>query len=127
MKQDLLTRLRERHPSLFSSPPDTPLGERGIEVGDGWFELLAKSFGDIERAAQSSGVDAAHLVQVKEKFGLLRIYVQGPSHDAIDDVLQRAEQASTVICEACGRNGNLVSDIGWLRVRCHPCRDRRQS
>ena len=120
MDLSLQESLRERYPALLCDPPDSPIGERGIEVGNGWSELLVTVFNDLERAAQSEGSEVPAILQVKEKFGLLRITVRNPT-DAIDDVLRKAEQASTAICETCGKPGAPADRPGQMRVRCPAC------
>lgn len=55
-------------------------------------------------------------VQVKEKFGGLRFYVNGASaeHDA---KIEFAESMSYRTCEVCGRPGKPTRD-GWIRTLC---------
>ena len=57
MNQELQNRLCERFPRLLCDPPPeySPIGDRGIEVADGWFDLLVSMFTDIERAATDAG------------------------------------------------------------------------
>ncbi len=128
MNQTLQNRLRERFPALLCDPPPeySPIGERGIEVADGWFDLLVTAFTDIEYAATNAGIAVPPLMQVKERCGLLRINVRKsgdrPSydafHEALDAVRLRYEAASATICECCGKPGALVDRPGAMRVRC---------
>lgn len=55
-------------------------------------------------------------VQVKEKFGTLRFYVDG-GDDYTDGVIAMAEALSGRTCEECGAPGTTNSG-GWLSTRC---------
>jgi hypothetical protein len=58
-----------------------------------------------------------HLVQVKEKFGDLRYYVDY-LHDDLYPVVNLAERLCKHTCETCGAPGLKRENIGWLRVMC---------
>jgi hypothetical protein len=58
-----------------------------------------------------------HLVQVKEKFGDLRYYVDY-LHDDLYPVVNLAERLCRHTCEICGAPGHKRENIGWLRVMC---------
>jgi len=91
-----------------------PYFYRGIECGPGWYPL----YGPIVAKCQRQGISIA---QVKEKFGLLRIYVEKPT-PAITKAIYEAEAASARTCETCGAPGHMYDD-GYRRVRCKPCRE----
>lgn len=59
-------------------------------------------------------------VQVKEKFGGLRFYVNGAS-DRQYAVINFAESLSYHICERCGSNQNIGSTKGWITTLCEKC------
>lgn len=90
----------------------------GDYVGPGWWPLLRCVF----LALKSSGWDG-QAAQIKEKFGGLRIYIDGlaPQYDAIVDA---AESVSASVCECCGRSGQRRSSSGWLKTRCEDCIDK---
>ena len=63
--------------------------------------------------------------QVKEKFGMLRVYMSWETQ-AIEDAIVRAEDESERTCEMCGGCGEHVyEDVGggstWELVRCEEC------
>lgn len=117
MTPELEGKLITKYPKLFRqahlSERESCMG-RGVETGDGWFHILDQL---CERLTALGGVE---LAQVKEKFGLLRVYVDGYSA-ASEDLLAWAERASGTTCEQCGRPGKL-NRRGWQRVRCQECR-----
>ncbi|MCX7593177.1 MAG: hypothetical protein N2235_05355 [Fischerella sp.] len=55
-------------------------------------------------------------VQVKEKYGTLRFYVDRSDH-AADDLIHFAELMSEVTCEECGNPGRL-REGSWIRTLC---------
>jgi len=57
------------------------------------------------------------ILRVKEKLGELRVYPVPRDPDADEAVRVVAAQCAKA-CEACGAVGGLLSDGGWLRVRC---------
>ena len=91
------------------------------EQREDWTERC-KEYIEAERAKIIPQIEA---VQVKEKYGTLRFYIQGyPKNPVIDAKLNAyidfAENMSAITCEICGRPGKLNSD-GWATVRCESC------
>lgn len=89
------------------------------ECGPGWKHLIEP----ILARAQLHGVQ---VVQVKEKFGGLRIYWDPPmvGNEAEPGVLdifgkdvEAAERMSWLVCEKCGQPG-MVRDLPWIKVWC---------
>ncbi len=78
-------------------------------VGRGWERLIDKVYDAKPRST--------HIIQVKEKFGGLRVYCGGsiPEFFAIID---QAEKESYEICEECGDPGKLREDLGWILTLC---------
>jgi hypothetical protein len=56
------------------------------------------------------------ILQVKEKFGGLRIYVNN-ADEAIRQRIEAAEQESFHTCEVCGQPGRLRED-DWIKTLC---------
>lgn len=63
---------------------------------------------------------AFQIVEVKEKFGLLRVCCS-PTTVETQGAIFQAEKESRRTCELCGRPGCLREDGGRLRVRCESC------
>lgn len=84
-------------------------------VGKGWYPLVAK-------AAKVLEPHGGYFVQIKEKFGTLRLYytVDGRIPDEVDDVVNQMENLSASFCELCGMHGQLRSG-GWLLTLCDKC------
>lgn len=81
-----------------------------LEVGPGWRNLVLKATGAIEALGGT-------IKQVKEKFGGLRIYADGP--EIVHKISDWAEKQSKTICEECGESGR-IEDMGggWLKCVC---------
>lgn len=86
-----------------------------IAVGEGWYELLDRLCRVLEHHTKHSKIDVK-AVQVKEKFGGLRIYVDG-SDDYVLGAIALAETMSYSICEVCGKPG-APNSTGWIRTLC---------
>lgn len=109
-----------------NTPRNSPLNY-GIECGDGWYDLirqLSYSIEDIALAQKQSGTQKEKLpivVQIKEKSGGLRFYVEHSNH-MINELITEAEYNSFAICEICGKPGIKYTEI-FIRTRCqdHKC------
>jgi hypothetical protein len=119
-------RLKGRFPLVFRKlTPDgyqrsTPLGERAIECGPGWYALVAQLARTLERQIQhlpAKEQQRVYCVQVKEKFGGLRFYMSSKT-PAMAAAIERAVQKSFRICEDCGRPGKVRNRRGWLTTLC---------
>ncbi len=120
MKKELQKKLIEDFPTLFKyyGQPPTPM-MFGIGVGDGWFNLL---YDLCKKVVELDG--EVHLVQVKEKFGGLRFYIDGTKNEEVWKVISEAEERSFHICEKCGKPGTL-REGGWLLTLCDKCDEER--
>ena len=100
----------------------------GFSCGDGWYTLIDTLSGELQRHAEATDTPIT-AVQVKEKFGTLRMYVR-PTDDYIQALQEIADYFSAEICELCGAPGHLIESI-WMRTLCaehaadHPVVTRR--
>ena len=111
--------LRANHPifAQVASVPQSRFELDGIAVCDGWAAILDDMASEIEQYCATSGTQLPSVLQVKEKFGTLCVYV-GRVCDELHEIIARAETRSAQTCEICGAVGSLRSDGGWLRTRC---------
>lgn len=81
----------------------------GIECGDGWFGLLN------ELCNKLSNLDInIKFLQIKEKFGMLRIYYVSEDSENLkyaDSIIQDIERRSSKICEFCGSVDGVFGQI----------------
>jgi hypothetical protein len=54
------------------------------------------------------------VLQVKEKFGGLRVYTAGDDLPALDDLCEAAGKT----CVECGAPGTMSARYGWISPRC---------
>jgi hypothetical protein len=82
-----------------------------------WVEQQRKALvGPIPDYRKSKPIPQVVAVQVKEKFGTLRFYING-GDEAILHYIEMAEAMSAHTCEECGQPGKLRSG-GWIRTLC---------
>mgnify|MGYP001270225930 CR=1 FL=1 len=102
----------------YVTPEGYTLDQALKSVGKGWGPLLLGLWG-------KKAPDIL-VVQVKEKFGGLRVYFDTPpaAGDAevsrFSNAVTQAESASYRICELCGKPGWLRPHH-WFRVFCNAC------
>lgn len=119
LERDLLT----KYPAIFGEDPNSPRRAMywGIECGDGWANLLDDLCRDIQRYIDTAHVQQVTFIQVKEKFGELRIY-----YTLIDkyvaDLVGEAARKSKLTCELCGEPGKCQkTPSGWIKTVCSDC------
>jgi hypothetical protein len=114
-----------RYPILYQGhewPITRGLMAFGIETGDGWFRLIDQLSSDITELDKRDGTTTI-AVQVKEKYGGLRFYIEGGS-DEVYERISEAEVDSLTICELCGEPGTTRDD-GWVSTLCDKCWDKK--
>jgi len=137
MNEELSKKLFERFDFFY---PETPVTESlmafGFECDDGWFQIIWDLCEEIEKQLQLQDIDQKQLVinklkekkefrvvQVKEKFGSLRFYVESSKKISTDmyEAITKAEAKSAITCESCGSKGQLMSRNGWYKTLCTSC------
>lgn len=88
---------------------------------DGWWAAFGKAMTkDLVNAVRlDGGQDDFGIVQVKEKYGGLRVYVVGGG-DNVDKVLDDYEERSKRVCVRCGKPAAWLSG-GWICPYCDDC------
>ena len=90
-------------------------------MGDGWFELLKNLIIEIKRLDKKYKHKTL-VVQLKEKFGGLRFYIEG-APKKIHKAIEKAEKESLNTCESCGTKENVGYTTGWITTLCGKCAD----
>ena len=122
MRKKLEQRLVERWPTWFKTEGDIrdTAMPRGFEHGDGWFDILWRLCVDLEplvtEMERASG-RKFEVLQVKEKFGGLRFYVNCRRNEAIRQRIGIAADESFHTCEVCGQPGTLREER-WIKTLC---------
>lgn len=119
MNKENAQKLLNDFPGLYR-PSDGFFNEYVFQCDDGWFQLIYDLSSEITAAAKNKvEVPFPMVMQVKEKFGGLRFYVNSNKLN-IDAAIEKAEEKSLITCEKCGSPGKIRSG-SWSRVRCEPC------
>lgn len=92
-----------------------------FECGVGWLPIISSlSFAIQQHINNKNAIGEENFsvkaVQVKEKFGGLRFYVNG-SDDYVNGMIRMAESISYKMCEVCSSPGTSRSGP-WIRVLC---------
>jgi hypothetical protein len=133
--------LAKRWPDLFHKS-----GNFEFSVGEGWYNIidllcgflstdveqtkrrlkyamensaavLTESIDVLEEKLAKSLEDLPTIVQVKEKFGSLRFYINGGTPEMYN-YISFAEAMSGRTCEVCGAPGKSRNN-GWIKVLCN--------
>lgn len=110
-----------RYPTLFP-------GQESLPGADGWHRLLERLFNDLEpmaSAVEAGAPDKApRVLQVKEKFGGLRVYLSKVGTPEMSARIDVAEEEASRTCYVCGEPGQMLDFNGFYNVRCplHPHR-----
>ena len=92
-----------------------------FSIGKGWYQIVKDLIEDLIELGWDKQV-----VQVKEKFGGLRFYINDGSRE-IHDRISEAEKLSHETCEICGEQGEMRTDIGWYSTLCKKHYEERKS
>ncbi len=121
----------QRKPKKYSFvKPDPTLKNNlmafGFECGDGWYGIIFDAFDKIQKHLNKIRNwklrKEFRVVQVKEKFGGLRIYCNYET-EYISDVIDEAVEIAYQTCELCGTTNNVDMRLvnGWYSTLCEKC------
>jgi len=132
MNKELQDKLYSKYPDLFAQK-DLPMTVTamcwGIDTGDGWYDLIDKMCADITAYVAAKKAELGDIFpnieffQVKEKFGILRVYTNYHNEE-VDQIVQGAATRSRTTCSNCGSPEAKNSHIAhWIHTYCTPCRN----
>jgi hypothetical protein len=122
MNKELEKKLTNKYPKLFAGVHKSPRDSCmvfGCEHGDGWFKIIE------ELCEKIKNYEDVEFLQIKEKFGGLRVYVGGVP-EAVHKAIEEAEGKSEKTCEICGEPGKIRGG-GWLTCFCDKCKEKRDA
>ncbi|RJQ27076.1 hypothetical protein C4577_02020 [Candidatus Parcubacteria bacterium] len=91
-------------------------------VGEGWNGIIERLVADLEKLGWDGTV-----AQVKEKFGGLRFYIGGGTHEVWERISE-AEKESMNTCQNCGKPGKIDKwGKWWLLCLCPECGENRRN
>lgn len=118
MKLELQNKIKKDFPDLCSEDQLPSSFAFGFECGNGWYDLIYKLCKDVSEVSPETKI-----VQVKEKFGELRFYVNSANNKAYE-LIDEAERKSREICEVCGSKSKVRNNNGWLSTICDKCKEK---
>ena len=85
---------------------------------EGWYKAFGKEFTKelIDKLEKENYFDDFEIIQIKEKYGGLRIYI-GSAPESIHQLIDKYEDLSFHYCQICGKQGKLY-DNGWMMTLC---------
>ncbi len=116
MSPDSEEALYNKYPSMLAGMrlgPQESCLSFGIECSEGWYSIIDDALEALE------SVGSVEVMQIKEKYGSLRIYL-GPALEEHFEIVDAAECLSTSTCEVCGEPGKM-NHGPWFSVRCDKC------
>jgi hypothetical protein len=103
----------------------------GLECDKGWHPIIEEAFDKIEDAINKMPIqdkldfqENFEVLQVKEKLGGLRIYVN-MYPDEIIKIIREAQEKASMTCEICGKPGELHEIHWWYKTTCDSCYNKR--
>jgi len=113
----------DKYPNLFKTKCFN------LDVGLGWFNLVDQLCQELETLIIEyekenptlEEYQKPKIVQIKEKFGALRCYMDNPS-TKMNNSINEFEKRSCKICEECGENGILRVISFWSKCICDKCK-----
>lgn len=131
--------VREQYPEYFTECFDYSIGKGWEPLIQSLCVIIKSSYEQLKRvvdyankpnpaqvwldklpeAKNSLATFPVKIVQVKEKFGTLRIHIHG-GHSEIFTAARALEVASTFICEDCGKPA-VGTTSGYIRTLCEDC------
>ena len=93
------------------------------EIPDGWSESFGEQMCEEIREAliEDDDLDRWRIVQIKEKYGGLRIYDNGIKETSrVHDIIRKYENISEWTCVVCGKPATRIT-TGWISPFCDEC------
>ena len=129
MHPDLEKLLYNRYPEIFADK-DAPLTDSlmgfGCSHGDGWYFIIDNLCrciqNHVEWKRKTNPDFYVKAVQVKEKFGTLRFYIDGGDEE-VYGMIKMAECMSRNVCEITGDIGSIKGGK-WWSTRSPECQEK---
>ena len=100
----------------------------GFDIGDGWEPIIREASEKLEKIAAAMPDDENRMIaaQVKEKFGVMRLYVDcypadETLYEEVKKIVDEAEAKTEVTCETCGQEGSSREHHRWYVTLCESC------
>jgi len=110
--------LYQKYPYLFEGttlPKSKSPMAYGMQIGEGWTPIVERLSAELTELFPK-----VQYFQIKEKFGVLRVYVNlnGEDFESIYNLIDKYVIESKKVCEICGADGVLRTDRKWIQTLC---------
>lgn len=117
---------------FISKAPQHFQEQTRFELPVGWFDLFGKAFDELCAFAKEHNIDFT-FIQLKEKFGSLRIYlrydlrfmVSEEIAKAFTEIAHKYESDAGEVCISCGEPG-VMQRTGWFHPTCKKHRPKKK-
>jgi len=115
-----IKRLAEAHPLLFRNRPP----KIWSDLSPGWYEVVDRFCSRVETTLPADELRRLKFLQLKEKFGTLRIHVEyrgrhtSPAWLAVRKMIDSAQEEADKSCQVCGARSELRQVNGWHMTLC---------
>ena len=92
-----------------------------FECSKGWYSLILELSENLQKILDQDKSLTIEISKVSAKYGELCFNYRGNCSDEMHTLIHKAESDSFVICEICGDEGKLITDISWWVTRCEKC------
>jgi hypothetical protein len=119
-----------KYPKIFNPTIGQPYG-MNWQVPDAWIPVIDILCGAIQKHIDTFSrwskekedwvkPQQVTCVQMKEKFGGLRFYING-GDEQVEGMISMAEHMCYNMCQHCGTRENLGVTGGWITICCKSC------
>lgn len=109
--------LLEKYPQIFNPKPYCI----GYEIEEHWIPIIDKMCQEMmDYYEKNPDVPIQRCVQMKEKFGTLRFYLEAYTKE-LDIIINKAEKSTSKICLKCGSKDDVKPTKGWIKYLCKEC------
>ena len=98
------------------------------DMPEGWKKCFGEELCEDlkEELERCDYLDKWRIVQLKEKYGTMRLYDDGsPRESRIQEIIDKYEHISKRTCICCGKFPVPVTDAGWVSPICKDCFDEK--
>ena len=101
--------------------PELLRGNLGCSIAGAWGPIVKEALDQLE-ILRANGVDI-RVMQIKEKFGGLRIYTKGKDWEAAIPIIEQAQNTAANTCCVCGSTEDVMrgyreKNSGWVLNLC---------
>lgn len=107
---------------FYDEDTNEPHGLDGC-LPKGWAKLFWMCMEEIREPLEKAGLlNKFYFIQVKEKYGELRLYNNGATEEVLN-ILSKYEYLSNYVCDRCGKPAEIQT-LGWIENICKECYDK---